>query len=99
MTERQQFIALVWDEAQRALRTVARGDLRERIGRPVEMGALSAADPLSRVYALQLYEGVLKVLPLNGERGISERAFNVLLGEGRPLGLGLGYRAGVNVKG
>jgi len=60
-TERLQFVAMVYDEAGKALKTVATGDLRDRIGRQIERGQLFAVDPLSRVLALQFYEGHLKV--------------------------------------
>lgn len=60
-TERLQFVAMVFDESSRALRTVATGDLRDRIGRQIDRGQIFAADPMALVVAMQFYEGHLKV--------------------------------------
>ena len=77
-TERLQFCALVYDAAARAVTTVAKGDLRERVGRQAD-ASRSAVDPAARCAALHLYEGSLKIVPM--ERGLGDRAFNVALPE------------------
>lgn len=41
--------------------TRAAGDVKDAIGRPVEMGQLAAVDPDCRAIALHLYDGQLKV--------------------------------------
>jgi Mono-functional DNA-alkylating methyl methanesulfonate N-term len=61
------------------LRTIATGDLRDRIGRQIDRGQLVAVDPASRAIALQFYEGTLKIVPCSG--GFKEKAYNVLLSE------------------
>lgn len=60
-TERLQFVALVFDERAKSLKTIATGDLRERIGRQIDRGQIFVADPQARCLALQFYEGHLKV--------------------------------------
>jgi hypothetical protein len=51
--------------------------MQDKIGRPVEHGQLSAVDPRSRVIVLQLYDSLLKCLPINANTGAIEEAFNV----------------------
>ena len=57
--------------------TRAHGDLSDRIGRPVDRGQLCAIDPRTRVIVLQLYESLLKCIPLSAGTGAVEDAFNV----------------------
>ncbi|PAA85826.1 hypothetical protein BOX15_Mlig015655g2, partial [Macrostomum lignano] len=69
--------------------TLASGNLHERIGRQSENGPLGIVDPRGRVVALQLYEGLLKVIPVsfvqkpyNPEAGSDTlKAFNVRIEE------------------
>lgn len=60
-TERFQMVALQFDERTKQLRTVATGDLRDRIGRQIERGQIMTVDPLGRAVAMQFYDGAVKV--------------------------------------
>lgn len=89
-TERLQFVAVTFDESSKSLRTLATGDLRDRVGRQIDRGQLVAASPSSssagnRAIAMQFYEGHLKIVPIGSGEGSSsvfrEKAFNVLLSE------------------
>jgi hypothetical protein len=67
-TERYDIVALSFDPATRQLKTVARGDLRDRIGRPVERQIL-AVDPSAKCAVMTLYEGMLKASALRRGAG------------------------------
>jgi len=56
--------------------TVAHGNVGDRIGKPSETGIVGIIDPDCRVIGLKLYEGQLKIIPL--EKDNSElRAYNI----------------------
>lgn len=60
--------------------TRAHGNVSDAIARPSETGSIGIIDPLCRVIALRLYDGLLKVIPL--ERDIKElKAFNLRMEE------------------
>jgi hypothetical protein len=69
----------VYDDASKSLKTVARGNLRDRIGRAIDQGQLLATDPFARIVAMQFYQGSVKIIPI--EFGFGSIAFNVLLPE------------------
>lgn len=56
------------------------GDVRDKIGRPAEAGMLAVVDPDCRMIALHLYDGLLKVIPVDGEGQLLD-AFNIRLEE------------------
>jgi hypothetical protein len=60
-TERYQLIALQFDSVARSIKTIASGDLRDRLGRPIDQGQLVSVDPLNRAVAFLFYDGILKV--------------------------------------
>jgi len=56
--------------------TLAHGNVGDRIGKPCETGIIGIIDPEARVIGLRLYEGLLKIIPL--EKDNSElRAYNI----------------------
>lgn len=71
---------LGYDSDKKTIVTKASGDVHDRIGRPVENGQIGIVDPLCRVIALHLYEGLLKIVPFDSKYQISE-AFNIRLEE------------------
>uniref|UniRef100_A0A7S0WJG8 DNA damage-binding protein 1 n=1 Tax=Chlamydomonas leiostraca TaxID=1034604 RepID=A0A7S0WJG8_9CHLO len=81
LLERLKFCVLEYDQASGELVSKAGGDVRDAVGRPVDAGHLVAVDPQCRLIALHLYDGMLKVLPLDPGSGRVSEAFNVRLEE------------------
>ncbi|DBA79836.1 TPA: hypothetical protein ACH3X2_007673 [Trebouxia sp. C0005] len=77
-TERYKFCVLYWD-AENNLQTRASGDLADRTGRPVEHGQIGIIDPDCRVLGVQMYDGLLKIIPMDS-MGFHE-AFNIRVDE------------------
>jgi DNA damage-binding protein 1 len=46
------------------IETKAHGNVADRIGKPSESGILAIIDPEARVIGLRLYDGLLKIFPL-----------------------------------
>jgi hypothetical protein len=62
--------------------TVASGDVSDTIGRPVDNGQLGLLDPECRCIGLHLYDGLLKVVPLDPGTGTpGPEAFSARLEE------------------
>eukprot|EP00611_Tribonema_gayanum_P012338 TRINITY_DN2295_c0_g1_i5.p2 TRINITY_DN2295_c0_g1~~TRINITY_DN2295_c0_g1_i5.p2 ORF type:complete len:243 (-),score=52.11 TRINITY_DN2295_c0_g1_i5:252-980(-) len=80
LTARYQFCILGYDTQSGEIRTRGKGNLVDRIGKPADVGRLCSIDPQSRLIALYLYEGVLKVIPIDA-RGNLKDAFNLRLDE------------------
>lgn len=60
--------------------TRAHGNVADQISRPSETGMIAMVDPSSRFIGLRLYDGLLKVIPL--EKDIKElKAFNIRMEE------------------
>lgn len=77
-TERYKFCVLYWN-ADNNLQTRAGGDLADRTGRPVEHGQIGIVDPDCRLIGVQMYDGLLKVMPMDSA-GFHE-AFNIRVDE------------------
>jgi len=61
---------------------VASGDASDTIGRPVDNGQLGILDPDGRAIGLHLYDGLLKVVPVDDRSGaLGAEMFNVRLEE------------------
>ena len=52
--------------------TRAAGDVADRVGRPCDGGALGAVDPECRALGLHLYDGLLKVIPIDDKGALHE---------------------------
>jgi hypothetical protein len=52
-----QFCILAFDTEKRELHTVSNGDMKDRVGRPLESGKRGIVDPKGRMIAMALYEG------------------------------------------
>lgn len=79
LTERYKFCVLEYTE-KGELKTLANGDLSDKIGRPSESGHLGVVDPTCTIIGLHLYDGHFKVIPIK-EDGEFCQAFNVRLDE------------------
>ncbi|XP_043235477.1 DNA damage-binding protein 1-like isoform X1 [Amphibalanus amphitrite] len=60
--------------------TKVHGNVADRIGKPAETGIIGIIDPESRCIALRLYDGILKIIPLEKESG-ELKAYNIRLEE------------------
>jgi len=78
-TERYKFCVLEYDSESGELVTRANGDIRGTTGRPADSGQLGMVDPDCRMIGLHLYEGLLKVIPMDGPN--LREAFDVRLEE------------------
>ncbi|EFJ48849.1 UV-damaged DNA binding complex subunit 1 protein, partial [Volvox carteri f. nagariensis] len=81
LTEKYKFCVLQYDAAKGQLLTRANGDVADRIGRPAENGQLGVVDPACRLIGLHLYDGMLKVIPMDDRSGQLSEAFSVRLEE------------------
>lgn len=80
-TERYKFCVLAYDNRTGEIVTRSNGDIRDRVGIPCEEGQLGGVDPGCRVIGLHLYNGLLKVIPMDSDGKLSE-AFNLRYWEG-----------------
>jgi DNA damage-binding protein 1 len=62
LTEKKYFCIFSYDATTKTLITRAKGDLGDRVGKPVENGHRILIDPGRRVIGLLLYEGLMKVI-------------------------------------
>jgi len=63
LTEKHQFCLLSYDTTKKAILTRANGDLQDINGREASVGSLFAFDPESRMVAVHIYDGSVKVIP------------------------------------
>ncbi|CAM9510925.1 unnamed protein product, partial [Chrysoparadoxa australica] len=77
LTEKYQFVILHCDESGE-IKTKCQGSVRDRIGRACDSEKIVAIDPQSRMIGLHLYEGMLKVIPVDA-RGQCKEPFNLHL--------------------
>lgn len=77
LTAKLQFCVLRWNPTTREVMTIAGGDARDNLGRPMDRPFMSVADPNGRCVGMHLYENLFRIIP----RGWTAEAFNVRLGE------------------
>jgi DNA damage-binding protein 1 len=80
LTERYKFCVLEYS-AEGKLLTVANGVVEDAIGRPAECGHICVVDEDATMIGLHMYDGHLKIIPIDDQGGLSEQAFNVRLDE------------------
>eukprot|EP00958_Prasinococcus_capsulatus_P013243 scaffold1343_cov369-Prasinococcus_capsulatus_cf.AAC.10 len=80
LTERYHFCVLTYDAVAGELVTRANGNLEDRVGRATDNGQIGVIDPEHRLIGLHLYDGLLKVIPIDA-KGQLKDAFNVRLEE------------------
>ncbi|KAJ3361212.1 DNA damage-binding protein 1a [Allomyces javanicus] len=64
-TDRFQYALLSWDPSRNVFKTEQAGSLEEKAGRKLDENPLSFVDPHARLLGLNLYQGSLKVVPLD----------------------------------
>lgn len=82
LTEHYEFCLLEYEDG--TLQTRAAGVVSDRIGRPCEMGQVTLVDPQCKFISLQLYDGVIKIIPID-DNGQLQEAFNLRISELRIL--------------
>jgi len=81
-TESYKFCVLSYDSEKKEIVTRASGNAEDTIGRPTDSGQIGIIDPNARIIALHLYEGLLKLIPIEkGPSPIQKDAFNIRLEE------------------
>ena len=83
LLESKQFCILGFDPSTKTIINRARGNVRDKAGRDIETGPRGFVDPDGRVIGMHLYEGLLKVVPI--ESSSLREAYNVRLEELRLL--------------
>ncbi|KAJ1968869.1 DNA damage-binding protein 1a [Dispira parvispora] len=63
-TEKYKMCVLSWDPQTNRVVTEANGDVSEVVGRPCDNGQLGLVDPQYRAVALHLYQGSIKIIPV-----------------------------------
>jgi len=61
LTEKKHFCILSFDSTNKKLLTKATGNLRDKVGRDLDIGHFGIIDPEYRCIGLFLYEGLMKV--------------------------------------
>ena len=79
-TEQFQICVLAYDAARGELVTKAGGQMEDPNRPQAAMGIRGAVDPQCRVIALHFYDGLLKIIPIDG-RGNLKEAFDVRMEE------------------
>lgn len=78
--EKYRFCVLSYDSATGEIKTRANGDTHDRVGRPTELGQIGLVDPLVRAIGLHLYDGQLRIIPVDS-KGALQESFNVRYAE------------------
>eukprot|EP00493_Phyllostaurus_siculus_P021220 UN21546 len=81
LTERYRVAILAYKQDTGDIITKAYGDVQDKIGRPCDSGSIGIIDPECRMIALHLYDGLLKVIPLELGTNVELKAFNIRLEE------------------
>jgi DNA damage-binding protein 1 len=83
LTERKNFCVLEFDFEKREIISRAKGTVKDRVGKDIENGHKCFIDPGAKLIGMLLYEGLLKVLPIENT-GLKE-AFNLRIEELRHI--------------
>jgi len=67
-TEKYNFCLLRYNETSELVETLATGSLRDKCCRPSDSGQLAAIDADGRLLVLHIFQGLLKVLPVDGKQ-------------------------------
>uniref|UniRef100_A0A0N7ZDQ0 DNA damage-binding protein 1 n=1 Tax=Scylla olivacea TaxID=85551 RepID=A0A0N7ZDQ0_SCYOL len=70
----------VGDGDQLEILTRAHGNVADKIGKPCETGMIAIVDPQARCIVLRLYEGLIKVIPLDKDNN-ELKAYNIRVDE------------------
>ncbi|XP_065647466.1 DNA damage-binding protein 1 isoform X2 [Hydra vulgaris] len=81
LTERYRTAILAYKAETGDIITKAYGDVQDKIGRPSDTGMIGIIDPQCRMIALHIYDGLLKVIPLDLGSNMELKAFNIRLEE------------------
>ncbi|ORX91440.1 DNA damage-binding protein 1-like protein [Basidiobolus meristosporus CBS 931.73] len=66
-TEKYKFFVLSYDHDAGVVNTEANGDLKDLTGKPCESGQIGLIDPECRLIGMHLYQGLLKVIPIESD--------------------------------
>jgi len=81
-TERYKFCILAYDPEKGEVITRAQGDVKDLIGRPADVGQIGVIDPECRLIGLHLYDGLIKIIPIDKEgRLLGTEVYNLRLEE------------------
>jgi len=81
LTERYRIAILAYKQETGTIVTKAYGDVQDKVGRLSDSGMIGIIDPQCRMIALHLYDGLLKIIPLELGTNVELKAFNIRLEE------------------
>lgn len=79
LTESKNFCVLEYDAEVQQIVSRAKGNVKDRVGKDIDNGPIGMIDPDGKLIAMLLYEGLLKVVPIENT-GLKE-AFNLRIEE------------------
>jgi len=81
LTERKNFCILQYDSVSKKLVTRTTVNVKDRVGREIENGICGMADVSNSIIGMLIYEGVLKIFPIDPQSGAVRDPFNVRMEE------------------
>ena len=93
LTRRNKFFVLSYDKATKKFLTKAAGNAQDRVGREVQMGTKVAMSPRGRVLSLHIYDGLIKIIPVQRGQKLGE-AYNTRIDELKVVDMTYLYQAG-----
>lgn len=94
LTERKNFCVLKFDQASKNVKTISAGNVKDKVGRDIATGLCGIVDNQHHIVSMLVYEGLLKIFPIDPTTGAIKDCFNVRIEEIRFLDLKFlcGYR-------
>ena len=84
LTRRYHVFIIQYKPATKELITRTYGDIEDSTGKPTDIGAIGIVDPECKLIGLRLYEGLLKIVPLDTvkqKEGKELKSFNIRIEE------------------
>lgn len=85
LTERKNFCILSYDNSTKKLITNCNGNVKDRIGREIETGICGLLDNQHNIIAMMVYEGLIKIFPIDPITNVIKESYNLRLEEIRYL--------------
>jgi len=80
LTQKNKFFVLSYNKDSKQFLTKSAGNAQDRVGREVQMGTKVAMSPCGRVLSLHIYDGLIKIVPIQRGQKLGE-AYNTRIDE------------------
>jgi len=87
LTERKNFCVLRYDTVTKSVKTISAGNVKDKVGRDIATGLCGIVDNQHHIISMLVYEGLLKVFPIDPHSGVVKECFNVRIEEIRFIDL------------